>query len=287
MLKLDRYVSELTGKPVISYISDDNYSLKQFRLSPIYWLNRFILRKNMRKTFKFYDLTYTMTTEQLEECKKAFGCNIKILKKGGKFYRNSTKNKTINNPIRLIYAGGIYLGRWRTLTKLAKIIRKLNRNGKKFLLEIYTGNELSIKQKKILNDGENSIIHGLVSQEELKEIYNTSDIALHVEGLDLKNKLTTRISFSTKIIDVLDSSGAVMAIAWKKHSGYTYLNKKDIAICINSTRKIENELIKIYNNKEIINNYANKAWEYGNKNHQIKHIQENLIEDFKLISEGK
>ena len=64
MLRLTRYCAELTGKPVISYISDDNYSFKQFRISPIYWINRIVLRHNMKITFPYYSVGYTMTQEQ-------------------------------------------------------------------------------------------------------------------------------------------------------------------------------------------------------------------------------
>lgn len=288
MLNLTQYVSSLTGKPIISYIWDDNYSLKQFRFSPIYWINRFILRKNIRKTFKFYDLTYTMTEEQFKECKEAFNCNIKILKKGGCFSERKKINKTTHKPINLVYAGGIYLGRWRTLAKLAKVIKKLNKHEKKFILNIYTGNELTKKQKKILNDGKNCIVHKSVSQNELRKIYEEADIALHVESFDVKNRLTTRISFSTKIIDLLDSSCAVMAISWDKHSGYTYLKKEGAAICINKVKDIEKTLQYIDGNPEILSEYANKAFECGKKNHQINDIQKIIKTDFmRLYKENK
>ena len=65
--RLDRYVAELTGKEVISYVSDDHLTLKQFSLSPVFWFNRLLLRKNVIATAKYYSLLYTMTQEQLSE----------------------------------------------------------------------------------------------------------------------------------------------------------------------------------------------------------------------------
>ena len=239
----------------------------------------------MRNTFKYYKLTYTMTEEQLLECQKAFNCNVKILKKGSNV--DKYKEKNIGNPINLIYAGGTYLGRTNTLIKLAKEIKKTNKDGIKFKLNIYTGNELSKRQLKILNDRENSIVHGLVSQNELTKIYNNGDIALHIEGFDLKNRLITRISFSTKIIDLLCSSCAVMAIAWEKHSGYTYLKRNDVAICINNIRNIRGELEKIWRNNKIITEYSKKAVEFCEKNHKIEEINKMMIEDFNNIMGDK
>ncbi|WP_288222084.1 hypothetical protein [uncultured Clostridium sp.] len=282
MLKIDRYIAELTKKPMVSYISDDNYSLKQFRFSPVYWINRLVLRSNMRKTFKYYNLIYTMTEEQLKECKEAFNCNIKILKKGGDFTEVSNKGD-IKGVIKLVYAGGIYLGRGKTLEKISDLIRELNKDEKKFSLDIYTGNELTKRQKKKLNNGYDCNVHGLVDQKTLKEIYSNSHIALHIEGLDLKNKLITRISFSTKIIDLLGSGCAVIAVAWKRHSGYTYLDKEDAAICVDSITNLKEVLIRISNNSNIIKEYIDKAIMCGMRNHDSSIIKKNIQKDFNKI----
>ena len=91
MLRLTRYVATLTKKPVISYVSDDNYTLNQFRLSPFYWINRFVLRRNMRKTYPYYSLVYTMTEEQKEIYENALHCKMSVLKKSGDFRKENVK----------------------------------------------------------------------------------------------------------------------------------------------------------------------------------------------------
>ena len=278
MLAIDRLAKKLTGVPMISYISDDNYGLKQFRVSPVYWLNRFVLRRNMRKTFKIYDLVYTMTEEQKYEYEKALGCKMKILRKSGDFTKVPEK-KSVNKPIRMIYAGGIYVGRWKTLAKIAEAIRDVNKDGVKIVLDIYTGNTLTEKQKLLLHDGTNTIIHKSISLDELKQRYAESDIVLHVESFELKYKLLSRISFSTKIIDCLSSGCATMAICWNQHSGYIYLKKHDIAICVDSVDKIPNAIDSVINNPEHIIDYAHKAREFGLKHHQREHIKKEFMAD--------
>lgn len=279
MLALDRYVAKKTCKPVISYISDDHYSLKQFRFSPIYWINRILLRKNLRKTFKYYNLTYTMTEEQLSEYSSKLNCNMKILKKAGNFnYLNTKKNITF--PIKMIYAGGLYCGRDKTLCKLIKVIKEINKDKQLIILDIYTGTKISNSKLKILNDGYNSRVNGLISLEDLKLKYQQSDIALHVESFKLKYKYLTRLSFSTKIIDCLESGCAVMAICWKKHAGYTYLKKNDIAICIDDVRDLKRKLNEIIDNKEIIKYYSKKAYEIGKLYHEKKFVTNIIKKDF-------
>lgn len=282
MLRLTRYCAELTGKPVISYISDDNYSFKQFRISPIYWINRIVLRHNMKITFPYYSLVYTMTQEQKNECENLFNANMKILTKAEDAIDYSTN---VNVPIKMIFAGGIYCGRWKTLSAISKVINEINVSKKNIELHIYTGNELTKKQRKLLDNGYDSFVHKSVGQKELKDRYYNSDIALHIEGFDLKNRLLTRVSFSTKITDCLSSGCAVMAIAWKEHSGLKYLKKEDAAICIERKQDIKKILLEIVNNSEILNEYKAKAKKCLEKNHNKEHMKEMLINDFKQLAE--
>lgn len=283
MQRIDRFVKRITKKPMVSYISDDNYSLKQFQLSPIYWVNRLILRKNIRNTFAGYDLTYTMTDEQLNELKKSFNCNMKILKKSADFDKENPKNK-VNDVIKLVYAGGIYIKRWKVLCEISRTIALLNKQGKKAELHIYTNNKLSKKQERTLNDKINSFVHGIVSFDNLQNIYRKSDIAIHCESFSLKNKLLTRLSFSTKIIDCLNSSCAVLAIAWNKQAGYAYLKREDAAFCIDEAKKIKKELPKLINDCSLLMSYSNKAWECGKRNHNQDEVRSSFVEDLKKIA---
>lgn len=283
MLRLTRYAAELTGKKVISYISDDSYTLKQFNLSPLYWLNRFSVRHQLRKTFPYYSLVYTMTETQKVQCERDFGANMKILLKSVPNDEIPDKNN-VGMPIRVVYAGGIYLNRWQTLAAVADAIRKINKNSKKMQLDIYTANEVSKKINALLNDGESSFIHSSVSQKELRDIYRKSDIALHVESFDLKNRLAVRMSFSTKITDCLCSGCAVMAICDAKQGGYVYLQNEDAAICISNRTEIDNTFMGICKKPIIIMDYANKAKKCCQNNHDRRRNSQMIMDDFALYA---
>ena len=146
------------------------------------------------------------------------------------------------------------------------------------MLNIYTQNELTNRQKKALNDGKNIFCHKAVDQDTLFRLYSESDIALHVESQSLKNKLITRLSFSTKIIDCLSSGCAVMAIAWKEQTGLKYLQKNDAAICITDEREIESSIRAILDDKAAIGRYAQAAYELAKNNHSRGKIQEELYQ---------
>lgn len=279
MLRLERKITKYCKAPMFAFTGDDEFSLKQISFSPFFWIRRLMVRKMLRKNVKTYKIYYTLSLEQKKYYKKIFGCNSKILQKCGEFEHEYSIKKT-NNPIKLIYAGKFYCNRWKVLSEIAKAISEINKDETKMILEIYTKEIPTKRQNKLLNDGKNSFIVGAVSQEELKQIYQNSDIALHVESRDIKNRLLTRFSFSTKIIDCIFSGCAVMAYCWNKQSGWTYLKRENAGICVSSYQELKNELKKLCEDKNQINDYAYKAYLCGNEKHNRIKIQKMLKEDF-------
>lgn len=286
MQRLTVLVHDALRIPVISYISDDFYTNNQIKFSPVFWANHFLLRKHTRKMFKLYSLVYTMTDEQKEQCEKDFGANMKILRKSGTFDVQYDK-KTINSPIKFVYAGGIYLNRWKTLGILADIMRKINSDGIKMTLDVYTNNAMNEEMNLMLNDGQTSFVHKAVSMATLRDIYHKSDVALHAEGFDITNRHVVRMSFSTKIVDCLDSGCAVMAICDEKQAGFAYLKRNDAAICVSDLSQLELKLLEMVNNKGIILDYQHKAFELGRKNHLENDINTMLTTDFNQFTNNK
>ena len=279
MLRLEKIVSELTSAPMFAFTGDDEYSLKQISFSPFFWINRFMVRKRLRENVKKYKIYYTLSEEQGEYYERIFGCRCKLLQKCGSF-QGQYEERKIHSPIRMIYAGKFYCNRWKMLSDIADALREINKDRVQIILEIYTKDKPTALQNKLLNDRRSSFIRGGVSQAELVEKYHQADIALHVESKDLKNRLATRYSFSTKIVDCLFSGCAVMAYCWKQHSGLTYLMKKDAAICITNKEELVSILRSISEQPDVIAKYAKKAYECGTLFHQRKSVQEYLIADF-------
>jgi len=282
ILRLERMVKNISDAPLIVFTGDDEYSLKQFRISPLFWIHRFYLRRKLSKNTELYSLYYTHSEQQGIEYKRKFLVNSKTLFKGAHF-TGDYKEKRIKKPITLVYAGKLYCNRWKSLAKIVEYISKINKDEIKILLNIYTKDEITKKQNRVLNDKRNSFILGPVNSSKLKEIYEQADVALHVESLDLKNRLLTRYSFSTKIIDCLNSTCAVMAICWKEHTGYKYLKSEDAAICVDNYKDLENKLKEIVSKPNIIADYRMKAWKCGSTNHDIFKIRNEMYSDFKTV----
>jgi len=282
ILRLERIVYSIANIPIVAFTGDAEYSMRLFSLSPVFWLKKLILRKKFREMMPNYSLYYTLSDEQKLEYEKEFGDKFKVLRKVGNFSHKNLHSSN-NKIIKIIYAGKLYSNRWKTLVEIIKVIRNINKNERKIILEIYSKDRLTKKQYKLLNDNYNSFFMGGVPADSLTDIYNRSDIALHVESFDLKNKLLTRLSFSTKIIDCLASGCAVMVVSWKEHSGYKYLKREDAAFTIGSINDICSTLNTIVNSRELVQEYSTKAIRCAINNHDRIKIQNEIYNDFKSI----
>lgn len=280
--KLALYVKSIANCPMISYISDDNYTLKHLNFYPSFWINKLITRKWIRRFFPECSLVYTMTQIQKREYEELFNRPMKILCKSADF---EYIKKNAGSPISFIYAGNLHLNRWKVLAELAKSIAEVNGDKVKARLDVFSGTQLKQYQIKKLNDGKNVIFHGQIPYSELEKRYRESDIAVFTESFDLRNRMYTRLSFSTKIIDCLSSGCAVLAVGPEDQGGMAYLKDNDAAICVNDINDLTPTIKKITDNPSLIIEYSKKANQLGKQNHNKENIGKELRQDFNRVAE--
>lgn len=279
MLYMERLLHSVTGAPVIVFTGDDEYSLRQLNISPFYWCRKLLFRKDLRKTAPVYAKYLTLSERQSRQMEEELGVSAGVLRKGGSF--EEYREKPAAGPIRIVYAGRLYCNRKKTLAAIAKALSLINRNEVLMTLEIYTKEKLTQKERKQLHDERSVFLKSFVSPESLEEIYQAADVALLAESFDLKNKLLTKYSFSTKIVDCLASSCAVLAVGPYENEGIRYLKKNKAAICIGSPENIYPVLSRLAGHRDKIELYRRRAWELGRKEHQEEKIRGELEEVLK------
>lgn len=282
--KMMVYLKETYKIPLIVYSWDDVYSLKQFSLSPFYWLRRFEQRIWIRKCVEKADKMYVITRLMQKEYNKYFDKKCSLLYKGYSYRGESYEYKPVHTPIRLVFMGNLGAGRWKTLAKLVKTLIRINKNGIKAILKIYTLSPLSSRMQTKLTVKGVSCIMDRVPNEEVMDVLKSADMLIHVEPLNLKDRLFYRLSFTTKLVDYFKAGKCILGFGGKTAS-LMYLEEHDCGIVIYDTSKMYSVIENIIEHPQIIEEYAKKAWDCGYKNHQIENIQANLYRDFsKFVS---
>ena len=282
MWRLEKLVKSLTDAPFVAFTGDDEASYQQVNKSPLFWLRRWYCHIGLKNSVKIFSHYFMHSKEQAQDYTNEYGVPTSTLYKCGDFSNEFVK-KSVGSPIRLVYAGRLYCNRWKTLAEIGKALHEINKHGERMVLDIYTQETLTNEQRKALCPENSVYMKGSVSPQQLKEVYRNADIALHVESMDKKNRLATRVSFSTKIIDLMASSCAILAVCWNRHCGYQYLRDNDAAFCADNYSDILPMLQRIVDNPSLIQNYAQKAYECGRINHTREKIQKQIMDKFEEL----
>ncbi len=277
------YLKKRLNKPMITYSWDDVYSLKQFSLSPFYWIRKLYQRPAIRKCVNQCEFMYTITENMQQEYSSYFNKECKLLYKGYNFSGTANVPKKIKSPIKLVFMGNIGAGRWKTLVKLADALERLNsRTSNLAELYIYTLSPKSTKMVKLLSRKNVSYLMEAVPTEEVMAVQKSADILVHVEPTKLSERLFYRLSFSTKIVDYFYNSRCILGIGGKTAT-LDYLKNKDAGIVVYNLKELEKTLFDLFKNSKKISEYAEKAWNCGVKNHQRKDINELLLNSFENL----
>ena len=287
MWRLERIVHGMTDAPLVAFTGDDEASYQQVNYSLLFWIRRWYLHRGLKKAAGLFSYYFMHSAQQAEDYHRLYNLPTSTLYKCGDFPAEFTP-KPVGTPIRMVYAGRLYCGRWETLAEIGRALQQINKDGERIVLDIYTQEELTAEQKEALCPECSVYVRGSVTPAQLREVYRRADIALHVESLRKKERLATRLSFSTKIIDLMASSCAIFAMCWEHQCGFQYLRDHDAAFCVGTYDGILPMLQRIVDNPSLIQEYARKAYNCGVENHTREKVQEQLKTQFdEIIANAK
>lgn len=278
--KVLRYIRSLCDAKIVIFHADDNYTLKQFSLSPFYWLYRFGLRKWVRRTVRMADLQYCISNVQKADYDKAFGSESKLLTKFADFREEPSVKSVLGEPVQLVFTGNININRWKSLRMLVKVLERINRDELKAQLRIYTATPMTSAMTKALNVKDTSFLMGSVPSSEISRIQREADILVHVEAIDLKNRLTVRQSFSTKLVDYFKTARPIVAVGPKDVASIKHLIDNDAAIVADNEQELYEKLAPLLSDMRRLQKYGISAYMCGRSNHDEKQQQTMLLEDF-------
>lgn len=282
------YCKGYCNVPMIGYVTDDCYTLKQFSLSPVFWIERFWKRNKVKRTVNQCDLLYVISKLQKEEYEKIFKIPCKILTKYADFSESSQIKTKYNVPLQLLFTGNIGTNRWKSLAIIAKALAEVNTEQIKAQLCIYTATPLTKKMQNALNVGDSSKLMGCVPSSDIEALQENADILVHVEAMDIKNKLAVRHSFSTKLVDYFKSARPILAFGPKDVASISHLVYNQCAIVADNSSELVKELKEAINDHELLNDLAKRGYACGKKHHNNSMMQEMLLNDFKsVVGDGK
>lgn len=276
------YLAKITNCKMGIFFWDDNFTYKSLN-NKFAYLYRFFLKKNIKKLARKADVSFAITPKTVRECSDKLGVEPRLITKPMNIQYNNDENFEPGTIINILYTGSIYIGRDKTLLELIKAIKTINSNEEYFFLDIYTNSTLSEEEKAQYNIIGTSHIHKAVDRDKVYELQAKADILLFVEALEGKYKKSARLSFSTKIVDYFSARRCILAIGPKDIAPIEYLADNDIALIANSYDDIIKILKLIKNNRQILNDYSTRAYEFGANNHSKQIVFSRFLDGVRSI----
>lgn len=252
---------------LVTFLTDDVYEANRNRAK------RKVIEYQIKSASKIYAITPSLKGNY----ERIFGVNIDILRKG--CYFNTPVTQKSNSVKTIVYAGNLLYGRDKTLVKLVEEIYNHNlRSENKLELHIYSPTYVSEATKNGFNKEGASKFMGSRKYEEIVEILNRADVVLHVESFDKKQQKIVKNSFSTKIIDALQSGSVLFSIGAKGLASIDITSEIPGTFVANTLDEIGSQVERI--SEENLTENAMKIRKYAEEHFSIEKVQEKLIEDF-------
>lgn len=272
--RIARYVIKKTGAKGVGYFWDDNFTYRQSK-SIGHNFYRFFQRRELKKCVKLCSEFFAIAPKTKAEADEVFGIDCKILTKPIKAADEFAAYEP-SSPIRILYTGKLIIGRYDTVKTVGKALDKLNENGVKAELDVYTTTELGEEELSSLS----RFVHilGAIPQTEVQGKQSEADILLFAEAIEGKESKTARLSFSTKITDYLRSGKCILAVGDMETAPMEYLKSENAAIVADNAEDIYKSLNALCEDKMLVCEYAKRAYDCGIRNHKKEDIQKLLFD---------
>lgn len=277
---LVRYLKKHTHCKIVLFVSDDFYG--EYAKLPIY--RSWYLTKTLKQAILEADGLYAVSDEMSRLYEKRFGKPTQTLYKGCDL--SVEPKQYLNQPLRFVYAGNLLWGRDDTLAAVAEALEQVNVGGTKATLEIYTAATVTDALRRKLQRPGTSQIMDPRPYDEIKGILHGCDVVLHVESFDEKTIETVKYSFSTKIIDCLQSGNQVLGIGPAGIASIEYLRKIPGAAVVDTRDQIQNAIEEMIEYREKIPENARKIRAFARENHEINSVRKKLRQDFLTLTGG-
>lgn len=287
MGKIQLHILKKHPRPYVCYLADDNYSYKPCGKNLFAIIHRHMLRKVVKKLAKNCTEMFTITKIEAEDTDRLFGTNSIVLTKGINYEGLEYKEKEVSEPLRMVYTGNLFIGRADSLVQISKAFEKINKDGERITLDIYSPTVMDDKTMSYLNSN-GCHFRGSVPKSEVDGIQRDADVVVFVESLEKKHRFDARLSFSTKLTDYFKNGKCIFAIGDKTIAPIVYLRENNCAVIANEYSEIEGQLRYLLENKERVNDYGRRAFECGRINHNEEVIKKIFRETFvKAAKKGK
>lgn len=269
-------VSSCHKIPVIMFVTDDYFNdfiISKNPVRKLYYFRRKKLNSQLAKNIKYLIGCSDKATHYFKEQLKIKNYCTFYTPSNPEYWQLKNQQKKENDIIQIRYFGNLGIGRDKILREIGKALQKLNSDGMKAKLEIYS----SVTDKEIiqsLNVVNGSEFKGWTYGKEYIDLLQKSDIVVHVESFDVEMIKRTWVSVSTKISDYLGAGKCILVVGPPNLASIEHL--QNAACVVTDISKLLPALSKVIEDKEYRKQLEIKSRSLSKIEHNAEIINQQL-----------
>ena len=285
LTKLVQRVKRMTGLPVCLFIADDFCSLKRRELSPFFWIGRVIKRSAHGKLIRQCSKVFMMTDIAKREYDSMYGIDCGVMTKSLDFSGEPPKLPPFNGPLRFVYTGNLYNGRWQQLAALGRAIERVNEEnvGNGAELEIWSMSPMTEEMEQALSSPHVRFMGGAPTSE-MPAIQSKAHVLVHAESTSPREAAVVRLSFSTKLVDYMRAGRCIFAVGPAEQASIAHLKENSAAVCVTEGEELYPAVRELAASEDAVRSYAAAAWECGRKNHDSAAVKPAFLAELEMAA---
>lgn len=274
--KVAMAIAEKKNIPIVTYVCDDYYFLKRKSISPLYYMYRLQYKQTVRKLFAKHKNMVAICDKLGRDYEKEFGVSSQTVMTSSTL--SPFPEKTDGECV-LSYLGNLGYDRQIPLAEIGRAVKKIS-NGKLFV-DVYSAETRPHILAELTE--ENGIrFHGSIPYDEVQFVMQKSDILIHTESMDTKNRDKVRYSVSTKIADSLACGRCLLAYGPSDVASIDYLKENACACVVTEKENLETIIQKLLSDKVFRNEFIKNGTKTAKENHDViansKKINQKLLQ---------
>lgn len=188
--------------------------------------------------------------------------------------------KATNGTLRLVYIGGAHLSRYENLKDIASVVDLLKLEGHDIEFNVYMPKKDIEQYSQIFDNFKGCFIRGTVDPDEVLDILQMNDVAVHVESFSSIHTQYTRLSLSTKIPQYMAAGLPILAYGPSYLASCDYIYKINAGPVVGSKNHSElfTVISSLSNDIEKRNLFSRNAYATAVTNHSDENVRNRFRE---------
>ena len=266
MFTIAEEISEKLNIPLAVYFTDD------YLIHPS--SGKKISKKSeraFRKIISHSSACYCIGEQMCEEYGRFFNTDFRPIMNSTDVIPYSPR-EDLNRPLIISYFGGLSLGRWEMISRLADVVKD------DAVIKVYTAHEITDEITAAF-DKPNIQMCGTVLGKDLDDARQSCDCLLHVESDKDEYRSRTALSISTKIPESLMQSRLLLAYGPSEVASMQLIQRHNLGLFISSEQTIEAQrelFLQYYKNPEKTREVVKNAYDYACTHFNKQAVSEKL-----------